>query len=389
MNSRKIFAGIVLVLLCTICLQQASAAVRLNIRQYGAVGDGVTDDSKAIQDAIDTCWQSGGGVVLVPVSQAPYIITHITVKAHVTLKGDGGILKFRDNICIDATKEYYLIDNITVSGSIITYHSYATLDGLTIEGNGQNNTSFKVGDAVTFCGDHCTIKNCYIKEPPDSGIMLSNFSNALCTGNIIEGGTDCGFYINRTFGQPDTAKTYNSLVSDNVIRNFPQAGIACKRNTSYINLTNNRIVSCGTGIAVVPGTYTEKAGHNILVFNNVIDSCGYGNASTGILLTSCDSVVVSSNQIMNALRYGIQVKGAVNTQIDNNKVTFNKSAAANAVGLDIRDFEYGSTKFNTEGCNVERNHIEYSPSGNAIHTDVDRTQRKIKVENSNILVGHN
>ena len=36
----------------------------INILEYGAVGDGQTNDAPAIQKAIDTCAEQGGGVVL-------------------------------------------------------------------------------------------------------------------------------------------------------------------------------------------------------------------------------------------------------------------------------------------------------------------------------------
>ena len=62
----------------------ASAKLTLNIREFGATGDGVTRDTAAIQQAIDRCWVLGGGEVLAPAGN--YLTGAIALRTGVILR---------------------------------------------------------------------------------------------------------------------------------------------------------------------------------------------------------------------------------------------------------------------------------------------------------------
>lgn len=61
----------------------------LNVTQAGAKGDGVTDDSGAIQAAINAAYTAGGGVVYAPAGNYFIANTAIVLKSNITFKGDG------------------------------------------------------------------------------------------------------------------------------------------------------------------------------------------------------------------------------------------------------------------------------------------------------------
>jgi polygalacturonase len=59
-----------------------------NILDYGALGDGQTLDTRAIQDAIEACGQKGGGTVYIPAGD--YITGAVFLRSNVTLYLDAG-----------------------------------------------------------------------------------------------------------------------------------------------------------------------------------------------------------------------------------------------------------------------------------------------------------
>ncbi len=75
---------------------EAISSYGYNIRDFGAVGDGRTKDTGAVQAAIDACHQARGGAVIVPAGR--YLVGGIVLKSYVTLTitGDAVLLGSTD-----------------------------------------------------------------------------------------------------------------------------------------------------------------------------------------------------------------------------------------------------------------------------------------------------
>lgn len=89
-SKNRCFAiGLVLFMACAVCLNAASPVV---ISEHGALGDGTTVNTVAIQSAIDGCATNGGGTVVVP--RGTFVSGAIFLKQGVNLVLErGAILK--------------------------------------------------------------------------------------------------------------------------------------------------------------------------------------------------------------------------------------------------------------------------------------------------------
>jgi len=113
-----------------------------NIRDFGAQGDGVTLDTKAIQAAIDLCHQEKGGTVMVPAGD--FIIGTVELKSNVTLH-----LSNRGRLLGSPRKEDYSAGKGVPpgNGNIVMIYA-ANADNVSIQGRGTidgNGTAFFTG----------------------------------------------------------------------------------------------------------------------------------------------------------------------------------------------------------------------------------------------------
>lgn len=92
----------------------------VSVKDFGAVGDGMTNDTYAIQSAIDSVATHGGGVVSIPVGV--YLVDGIVVHGDVSLRGEsrlGSVLRQTansDTACVSVTGDAVTISNMTIRG---------------------------------------------------------------------------------------------------------------------------------------------------------------------------------------------------------------------------------------------------------------------------------
>lgn len=104
-----------------------STAKVFNIRDYGAVGDGKTLDTAAIQKALDECGKAGGGTVVLPAGT--YLSKPIFLRNHLVLQLDeGAILK--------ATDEPADFADPNEDKGVVAFVNGKNLTNITIDGKG-------------------------------------------------------------------------------------------------------------------------------------------------------------------------------------------------------------------------------------------------------------
>lgn len=163
----------------------------VNVKDFGAVGDGVTNDYLAIMTAIDSLDTSsamaGGGIVFFP--EGTYLIrdeieihdavglTFMGVGEKTIIHADGfngSHFKLIDCVSI-------CVENMALVGD--TMGSSLSVGGLWFDTTGSNITTGIV------------LKNLYINDISQYGVYLKNFKNAVLENITIENTDSIGFYL--------------------------------------------------------------------------------------------------------------------------------------------------------------------------------------------------
>ncbi len=113
-----------------------------SVLDFGAVGDGSTDDTTAFQDALDAVAASGGGRLFVPKQQAvTYSVGEITIPSGVWLDGEPGAQLERRST-ITAGRGWLNIEGTNARVSNLTFEGAVTTAAEYVYGTGTSSVLF-------------------------------------------------------------------------------------------------------------------------------------------------------------------------------------------------------------------------------------------------------
>lgn len=141
---------------------------------YGGKGDGSTDNTSAITAAIAAASAAGGGTVYI--SSGTWLCGAFALAANVSIQGEQGtVLKCKN----------------AVNGTFITMSAGSILRGLTIDGNGTNQSGLVFGNATVYFPSGATgakLIDCTLKNAGYNDVYVIAATDVLISGNTFAGG---------------------------------------------------------------------------------------------------------------------------------------------------------------------------------------------------------
>ena len=321
----------------------------VSVKDFGAKGDGVTDDTHAFEAAEEALPLSGGTIIVPP---GTYIIAYRMRKPGVVLQGSGWnstVLKTRPN----ATK---LIDDCPVR----IFGDYCVVRDLQIDGNAENNPALaasmemaREADGIGIYANYCVVERVWTRNILGHHIIVWNdnfddedwpagarhhnsvrycrvdqgpegMRNALDVASTKQLGENIDQNINHHNEFVGNIVTGNIVVHTGwdvlIANNWVSGGsIGCHTRTRRLRIVNNVVdsgnIEINGGLDTLAGEDARRS-RDVVVSGNRIR----GGASSGVAVLNSDHVTVEGNTVTDKSQSAIQATRVTNLSVRNNTV---------------------------------------------------------------------
>nr|WP_320025643.1 glycosyl hydrolase family 28-related protein [uncultured Acetobacterium sp.] len=311
----------------------------INAKDYGAKGDGLTDDTAALQDAIDESSKEKA-LLVIPESEQPYLITkQLIISKDVHIRGYGAILFMAPE---ESTIRNMLwsnpddtVSNISIEG--LTLKSENTIVGVDYYENSmvsnvqgmyfQGVETMKISDVFmdnVYVGlklsQTGSLKNKDIKVSnlriDNSGmpIQISGTNGFSMVDSILNSNNGGTKWLHSAYLRGDNSNFYFNNVEFN---NASGGGIAIAGNPQYSNAPENMIFKdCRIKDSVV-GVHINSGANNITISGLVIEGSSLGFKINEASELTIDGVSISGSKWNENDHGGFSIENVKQSSISN------------------------------------------------------------------------
>ena len=218
-------------------------------QMYGAKGDGLTDDTSAIEE----CLNSGKSVIIFPAGIYNVTGVHATQMKDVVILGYGAKLNMTNTNLdlLTGTIDSWVLTNIDTEPATLNHNNgYLEIYGLEIDGNADMAvyTHTAVGPSILACGrfynyDRCYFKDVYVHHTMSGqGICCTNCNDAVFDNCKAE---NIGYAaLNHPDYIPSTSYEWDALGVNAVTYNGSALVYGMVKKVVFKNCSFNHIAGC-------------------------------------------------------------------------------------------------------------------------------------------------
>lgn len=296
-----------------------------NVRQFGAKGDGITDDTTALQLALDNCKDlfipngtylidvNGGDSYEASVTSGLIVPSncHLVLAQNATIQADANLYSYYrvlnlshvSNVVIEGGKIYG--DKLTRLGNVTEFGHCIVLEEASDVIIRDCNVAYAIGDSITIKSDNQSatnycynvrIENCKLHDSRRQGISVIAGKNCIISGNEV-------YNVNGTAPQAgidiepnyDTNPCENIKIVNNFVHDTTGYSLLIAKKSIGIDITGNTLVNVrneeGEKVTISNCDVNKLLVMNItditLVNNCIIHDDIYTDGNASIKLTNC------------------------------------------------------------------------------------------------------